>query len=113
MRQELAFPRRLVIQRVGVLVLGDVGADQEHLLARDLDPGLLQRALAGAQALDLGTHQDEAHLQFVDDLVLVVGLAVLGDLPAFVLLGLHGLPGVDPGRRGVYPWDALGSRLPA
>src|SRR5262249_52440216 len=89
-QQQFARPLRLVIHAIPHRVFRDIAAQQPDLTAVDLGVGVLQAGAALAQALDLGSCQDQPTLQRLEDLVVVQRALVATDrldtLGIFILL---------------------------
>ena len=68
-----------MVEAVGLQVFGDVGVEEEHLLARRAGIGLADGRLALAQRLHLRAGERDAGLVGLDDLVVEPRLAVVGD----------------------------------
>jgi len=78
--EQLALPQRIAVEEVALLVGADVQPDDEKLAVFDGAIAVLHVHRAGAETLDLGARQGDAGLEGLDDVVIVPGLAVLGDL---------------------------------
>ena len=84
--QELPRPLRVVAELARGAVGTDVGAHQEELLAEEARVGVLQVHAVVAQGLHLAAGQDQTGLEALENVVLVEGPAVLGDVPLAGLL---------------------------
>jgi len=88
MQEQLSRPARIMVEAVGLDVLGDVAADQPDLAVLHPAVGLLKRDLARTQALHLAADQADAALQRVEHREIVSRLAILGNRPlAVTILG--------------------------
>ena len=79
MKQQLAGTFWIVSAAGGETVWRDMSALQPHLTVPDIGVGVLELHLGIAQALDLGSTQDDAALKGIEDLVVVPGAAIGGN----------------------------------
>ena len=91
--EQLPRPLRHMVELVGLVVFGNVAAEQPDLAAIDAAVGLVERHPPAAEALHLAADQRDAALERVEDLVVVAGLAIfrhhlLGRFVVGLALGL-------------------------
>src|SRR6266516_6911681 len=87
-KEQLAGPLGIVIGGARRSVGRDVGVAQPHLAALDYGVGVAELRLALAQRLDLGAEQLDPALEPVEQLELLSGAAVGGDIAGSRLAGI-------------------------
>ncbi len=88
-QQQLALAERIVVARPAGQVLRDVAVYQPRLADANFGIGLAERPLALPEGLDLGADKHEAGFEFIKEMVIVGGGAILSDdLDAFPVLFL-------------------------
>ena len=79
MQQEFPFPTRFVVEQAGLWEGGNVAVDEPEFVVADTGIGFVERNLPSADAFDLAPQQHDPALEFVKNLVIEPGLAVLAD----------------------------------
>src|ERR1022692_4054881 len=80
MKQQFARGLRLMVLKVAVRILVDMGVVQENLGAFDTGERIADLALPGAKGFDLGSAQNDTRLEGLEDMVVAPRFRIRHDV---------------------------------